>query len=123
MALVNRRAPNQRMIWPQGTFELKSRFCYSSIGAPGGIPTRDLAISNRQFCALNYRGILLLHHNTILLLAGGLKTKAENFYASVYSVAQSLVESGKIAEGKKDGKRSFIKKIKQPDFRQGERSG
>ena|SRR5208283_1164895 len=47
------------------------------------------------------------------LQADGFKSKAKKFYASVYSVAQTLVEKGTIAEGTKDGKRSFLRKVKQ----------
>jgi hypothetical protein len=53
---------------------------------------------------------LLTNEIITKLFAEGFKTKAREFYSSVYSVAQRLVKVGRIAEGKKDGKRSFVKK-------------
>lgn len=44
------------------------------------------------------------------LFAEGFKTTAKDFYSSVYAVAQRLVKVGRLGEGKKDGKRSFVKK-------------
>jgi hypothetical protein len=44
------------------------------------------------------------------LIAEGCKSDADNFYASVYSTAMLLLKNGKIAEGKRDGKRAFMKK-------------
>jgi hypothetical protein len=44
------------------------------------------------------------------LKAEGFKTTAKNLYASVYSVSLGLVEAGKAREGKKDGRRTFMKK-------------
>jgi len=44
------------------------------------------------------------------LLAGGFESDAKELYPSVYSVAMRLVKQGKIREGKKDGKRSFMSK-------------
>ena len=42
----------------------------------------------------------------------GFKSKAKKLYASAYSVASRLVESERISEGTKDGKRSFMRKPK-----------
>ena len=44
------------------------------------------------------------------LKSEGFKSEAKKPYASVYALAQSLAERGKIREGKKDGKRSFMRK-------------
>jgi len=40
----------------------------------------------------------------------GFKNKAKEFYPSVYAVAMNMVKRGKIKEGKKDGKRTFMRK-------------
>ncbi len=47
------------------------------------------------------------------LQAEGFQSRAKKLYASVYSVAQSLVKSGKIDQGERDGKRSFMRKSKE----------
>ena len=40
----------------------------------------------------------------------GFKTKAKDLFASVYPVALRLLKQGKITEGTKNGKRSFVRK-------------
>lgn len=40
----------------------------------------------------------------------GLKTTAKDVYPMIYSIAQRLVKSGKIKEGVRGGKRSFMRK-------------
>ena len=45
------------------------------------------------------------------LIAEGFKSRAENLYAGVYSVGLRLVKQDKIQEGKKNGRRSFMKRI------------
>jgi hypothetical protein len=40
----------------------------------------------------------------------GFKSHVKNLYASVYTVALKLVKDGRAREGKKDGKRTFMKK-------------
>jgi hypothetical protein len=44
------------------------------------------------------------------LRAEGYKSNVKNLYASVYAVALRLVKDGKAREGKKDGRRTFMKK-------------
>jgi hypothetical protein len=46
------------------------------------------------------------------LQAEGFRSDAKKFYASVYSIAVHLSADGRILNGKKDGKRSFMRKPK-----------
>jgi hypothetical protein len=45
-----------------------------------------------------------------ILEAEGFKTQSKDLYNSVYPVAMGLAEQDKIEEGKKDGKRCFMRK-------------
>src|SRR5260370_6199615 len=49
-----------------------------------------------------------------LLKSGGYSSDSKSLYSSVYAVAMRLVDQGKIREGKKGGKRSFVSN--QEDF-------
>jgi len=44
------------------------------------------------------------------LAAEGFKSKAEQLYSVVYAISQRLVKQDKIREGRRDGKRAFMRK-------------
>lgn len=71
----------------------------------------DLSLSDAIEDVVNAYGTghgLLTKEIITKLLAEGFKTGAKDFYSSVYAVAQRLVQTKRITEGKKDGKRSFV---------------
>lgn len=73
----------------------------------------DVALTDAIIDAVNSDGSpqgMTARELVEVLKAEGFRTKLKDLYNSTYPTAMGLVESGKILEGKKNGKRSFMRK-------------